>query len=542
MAYYKSLREYLEAVDKAGKLVTIKSPINKDTQLTPLLSLQDRGLSEEQRKVFLFTNVFDSRGKKYDIPVAIGMDAVRQPSPLGLQCPPEEIPERLAQAYMHPIEPRLVEEGPVQEVVHMGDGLLEHGGLDEFPVPITYPGWDGGAITSQSCWVSKDIKTGIRNVGMYRSQLYSPTRMGIHLQGPEQGLTIHWQQRRATGIPLQVAIVFGGPPVLSQVATNKFPCDVDEYGMAGAITGEPVKLVKCKTVDLEAPANADIVIEGELTTDELEMEGPHGEVTGHVSMQEMQPYLTVKCITHRKNPIWPATVPGVPIGWRGQQVVLYKYLKYDLNIPQVLAVSTVCGLTVIKMKMNTDQEEVWRALEAAHRYSSGRRVKMIIAVDEDIDVQDIDLVLWALDSRVEPHRDCRISKYVMTDSKHGSVLPQPEMMRVRHHQFDQPLPESSRMLINATLKFAYPPVNLPRREFMEEALRIWQKEGLPPLKLRQPWYGYELGYWPKEAAEDAERAVKGEYYQTSEIRAKNRVKLTCSGPYPRVAIQKKPSA
>jgi len=80
MAYYKSLREYLEAVDKAGKLVT------------PLLSLQDRGLPEEQRKVFLFTNVFDSRGKKYDIPVAIGMDAVRQPSPLGLQCPPEAQP------------------------------------------------------------------------------------------------------------------------------------------------------------------------------------------------------------------------------------------------------------------------------------------------------------------------------------------------------------------------------------------------------------------------------------------------------------------
>ncbi len=77
---------------------------------------------------------------------------------------------------------------------------------------------------------------------------------------------------------------------------------------------------------------------------------------------------------------------------------------------------------------------------------------------------------------------------------------------------------------------------------MDEALRIWQKEGLPPVKLRQPWYGYELGYWPKDAAEDADRAVKGEYYQTSEMRAKNRVKLTYSGPYPRVTIQKKPSA
>ncbi len=106
--------------------------------------------------------------------------------------------------------------------------------------------------------------------------------------------------------------------------------------------------------------------------------------------------------------------------------------------------------------------------------------------------------------------------------------PEEEMIKIRHRQFekDVKLPEySSNLLINATLKWPYPPVALPKKEFMERALRIWQKAGLLPLKLEEPWYSYELGYWPKEAAEDADRAVKGEYYKTSEMRAKKRAKV-----------------
>ncbi len=526
MAYYKSLREYLEALDKAGNLVTITNPINKDTQLHPLVSLQYRGLPAEQRKAFLFTNVFDSRGKHYSIPVVAGLDAPRQPNALGLQCPPEEIQERLAQAYMHPIEPRLVEQGPVQEVVYMGDRLLEKGGLDEFPVPITTPGYDAGPTCSQSCWVTKDIETGIRNVGMYRSQLYSPTRMGIHQGETNADLTVHWQKCRARGIPLQVAIVFGGPPNLSYVAFNGFPYGVDEYSIAGAITGQAVELVKCKTVDLEVPANADIVIEGEMTTEELEIEAPYGEAKGYVGMEELQPYVTVKCITHRQDPIWPARVRLLPIGGSQPHTTLYKHLRHDLNMPHVLAVSVVRGFVVIKMKMHTDQKEVWRTLEATEEARSFT-CAAVIAVDEDINIQKADMVWWAINTRVEPHRDCRTIKFITKDLRPSTYMPEEEVEKLRHRQFetDPPLPEASLLLINATLKWPYTPVCLPKQEFMEKALRIWQQEGLTPLKLEEPWYGYDLGYWPKEAAEDADRAVKGEYYKTSEMRAKKRVKL-----------------
>ncbi len=137
------------------------------------------------------------------------------------------------------------------------------------------------------------------------------------------------------------------------------------------------------------------------------------------------------------------------------------------------------------------------------------------------------MLWWALSNRVQPHRDSRTVKFRAGDLKPSSFMPEPEMKKVRHRQFDPDveLPIGSRLLINATLKWPYPPVSLPKKEFMEEALRIWQKEGLPPLELREPWYGYELGHWPQQFAEDADRAVKGEYYKTAEMRAKNGVKI-----------------
>lgn len=537
MAYYKDLPEYLDALDKAGKLVRFSSAINKDTELGPLVRLQFRGLPEEERKAFLFTNIFDSRGKKYDIPVAVGLSATDEIYAMGMMCQPEELIEKLAQAYLHPIEPKLVKKGPVQDIVYMGDKLLEKGGLDEFPVPIITPGFDAGPICSNSCWVSKDPDNGVRNVGVYRSQLYAQNRMGIHIHSGgltgshnEQGLAVHWQKARGRGVPLPVAIFFGGPLNLMHVAGSKFPLNVDEFAIAGGIAREPVELVKCKTVDIEVPANAEIVIEGELTTKELEQESPHGESGGYVGLGEMQPYLTVKCITHRQDPIWPALIQQYgPNESTAQQkhgnATLYKHLRYDLNMPFVLAVGydnplLLHGIVAIKIKASTDQKDVWRALEATGGL-------MIIAVDEDVNIEDNDAIWWAVRTRVLPHRDIKIQKYTPINLRHVPYMPEEEERWMRYHSFDPDIkmPESSRMLINATCKFPYAPVALPRQEFMEKALKIWGKEGMPPLKLKYPWYGYELGEWSKEYAEDAERAVKGEYYKTSEMRAKKRVQL-----------------
>lgn len=538
---YKDYQEFLKALDQAGLLVTVSAPINKDTQLAPLVRLQNRGLPDEQKKGFLFTNVTDSKGKRFSMPVAAAAHtASRACQAVAMQCRPEEIFDRLFQASgRRPIEPKLVKNGPAQEVVHIGDSLLEKGGVGEFPVPISTPGYDGGPIMSGCVWVTKDPDTGIRNAGNYRAQVYAPDRLGVHFGETDAHIAIHWQKCRAKGIPLQCAIVHGGPPQLVNVPNPKY--GVDEFAVAGGAMGEAVEMVKCKTVDLEVPAHAEVVIEGTLSMDDLEVEAPHGEHTTYVGMFELMPYLKVTCITERKNPVW-VTMPMGTGGGGGAPVGLFKRLKYDLGLSSVLKVGSPeftagfgQGVTIIQFKMHSKQEEIWRALEACCQKGdySGMGPNVVIAVDEDIDPSHPDMFWWAITTRTLPHRDYKIIKNRGTRVTWCHLIPEEEMMtKVRHHQLEPgtEVPEGSCLLINATLKWAFPPINMPKKEFMDGALAIWKELGLPPLNLKEPWYGYELGEWPKQAEEDAQRAVKSEYYKTSEMRAKNRVKLPKADP------------
>lgn len=530
MAYFRSLREYVQELDRTGHLVKVTVPVNKDTVLVPMVKLQERStLPEEKYQLYLFTNVFDSRGRKYSMPVLYGPhDLSTGFSAIGLKCPEKEVSKRVAEAIKHPLKPKMVKNAPVQEEVHMGKGLLEKGGMDEIPVPITHPGFDAGPIMSSSNWVTKDPDTGIRNVGVYRSHVYAPGRVGIHTS-PNQDLQVHFQKCRARGIPLQAAIVIGGPPNLTWSGAYKVDYGVDEYGVAGAMVGEPVELVKCKTVDLEVPANADIVIEGELGTEWLELEGPHGEGGSgeHMAMGDEQPFMTIKCITHRKDAMWYGPASGGP---RGSFLEL---LRDDYKMKHVLAVGSPprtspgsTGIMAIKMKNKTRQDVVWKTLETVAEIRGG---KFIIAVDEDIDIHDYDSLFWALAWRSEPYRDYRTVEKAVTHFTGVSYLPEKEYRKIRDNQFDSDLkfPKTSSILMNATLKWAYPPVSLPAKKFMQEAIALRKELRLPTLQMREPWYGYEYEYsaWTDEYRRDAERAVKGEYYKTSEERSKKRKRI-----------------
>jgi UbiD family decarboxylase len=220
---FKDIREHLAALEQAGKLVKIDRAINKDTELMPLVRWQFRGLPESQRKAFLFTNVVDVTGRKYDMPVAVGcLAASREIYALGLGCSVEQISQKWMESEKNPIEPRLIDSGPVQEVVHVGEDLLSHEGLGEFPLPISTPGFDNGPYTTSSHWFTQDPDTGILNIGNYRGQIKSPLRMGIALSSRNHG-GIHWSKCRAKGIPLQAALVVGAPPAVAYTAPARVP-------------------------------------------------------------------------------------------------------------------------------------------------------------------------------------------------------------------------------------------------------------------------------------------------------------------------------
>ncbi len=496
----------------------MKREINKDTELHPLVRWQFRGLPERDRKAFLFENITDVKGKKYDTPVLVAAHAAsREIYALAMMCQPEQISQKWEQAQLKPVPPKLVDDGPVHEEVHLGDRLLEHGGLEEFPIPISTPGFDNAPFLTAGNWVSNDPDTGVRNVGNYRGMVKGKIRLGCSATSP-QHLGMHRQKYRDRGVPMPCAVVIGPTPNIGLVATVKLTYGVDEYSIAGGITGEPVELVKCKTIDIEVPATAEIVIEGLISTDYLEREAPFGEYTGYMGMGRPNFFMDITCITHRKNPIWNAFLSQFPpsessiLRGVGIEATYYKFLKHDCGIHNLMDVvfhqeSGAWLFCILRLK-NSNQAEVWKALYAAVSVDP-RAAKIVTAVDEDIDPRDPDSVIWALCYRMQPDRDMQIIKG-KTLALDPSAAP-PDEIRRRHSP-----PPSQALLINATRKWDYPPISLPKKQFMEEARRIWEELGLPPLSPRSPWYGISLGHWTGEDEEEAELALRGDHYRTGE--------------------------
>jgi UbiD family decarboxylase len=526
MAYYKDLREYVRVLEQNDKLVRIKRRINKDTELHPLVRWQFRGLPEKERKAFLVENLIDINGRTYATPVLV---AAHAPSPevyaLAMMCEPDKIVATWEKAQLHPLKPKIVEDGPVDEEIHMKDHLLDHGGLEEFPIPISTPGFDNAPYFTAGNWVSKDPETGVYNVGNYRGMVKSRIRVGCNCPLP-QHLRINRERYREKGISkMPAAIVIGPTPNIGLAAVTGIPYGISEYDIAGGIAGQAVDLVKCKTIDLEVPASAEVVIEGEISTEYLEREGPFGEYTGYIGRGKVNLFLNITAITHRKSPIWNAFLSQFPpsesstLTRLGLEGAFYKFLKYDLGLPNLskVAFHNESGgrqFLVISLR-KPSQPEAWKALNGAVALTPSHG-KIIVAVDEDIDPADIGGVIWAICYRMQPDRDIRVTpgKAIGLDP---SAAPQEAREGLER-------PPTSALMINATRKWDYPPVSLPKEEFMERARKIWEEEGLPPLTPKVPWFGYSLGNWTEEDQEEAELAMKGLHYQTGEKLAKNKVR------------------
>ena len=532
MKGYNDLREHIAALEEKGLLVRVKKEINKDTELHPLVRWQYRGgIPEEGRKGFLFENVVDNKGRRYPgQSVAVGVHAAsKYVYAVGLGCKPEEIYAKWEHTLAHPVEPVIISEGPVHEEVQMGKELeIEGWGLDKFPIPISTPGFDNGPYSTCSCWISKDPDTGVQNVGNYRGQIKARNRVGIFLSGLGQDMLVHWRKCRQRGIPLEAALVVGAPPVVAFAAVTKVPRDVDEIAVAGGLAGAPIQLVKCKTVDIEVPAEAEIVVEGTVPTDVLELEGPFGESHGHMNPRQISPFLEVRAITYRDNPVWSSWISQATpsesscIKREGYEVVFYNYLRRECRIGSLTKVVMHEPLTnlrkvIVLQFRDPSPDDGWRALHAAISRDPGVG-KIVVAVDHDIDPYNWDAILWAMSYRMNPQRDVAIVENRRIG--HG-----PPFRQVPAPIGADPRPIDSAMLMNALLKEAFPPVSLPKQEHMERAKQLWEELGLPELQPESPWFGYSLGQWTEENEQEAELALQGEHYTTGEKLAARRVKV-----------------
>ncbi|HLB28813.1 MAG TPA: UbiD family decarboxylase [Dehalococcoidia bacterium] len=529
MAYYKDFREYLDTLEAAGKLRRVQRPTNKDTELHPLVAWQFRGLNEAQRTGFLFENVTDSQGKRYNCRVATATIAPsREVYALGMKCAPDGINEKWWEAHERPVPPRLVETGPVKEEIHKGDKLLEHGGVKEFAIPITGNGWESLPRLTAVCWHTKDPETGVINVGTYNGYLQGPDRTSCRTSRGRSHLGIQFEKCRQRGIPLQAAAVIGAGPAISMLGVSRVPYHVSELDIAGGIAGEPIEVVKCETIDMVVPANAEIVIEGEIPTDWEEPDAASVETFGHVMIDLKVFAFKVKCITHRRNPIWhdlniqtpPSEDTTILSFYTSQQ--LTRFLRESCEIPQVKnVVYYPHDMAIIRMQdikgERTPNSVVWQALLASQARSDFEP-RIVIAVDEEIDPWDLETVFWAIMNRCQPHRDIRIIQGRGAFGHPGYQTAGPLGMDPEQKRFPTswtgPQGQSS-LLIDSTRKWDYTPVGLPKRPYMERAKEIWEELGFPPLHLREPWYGVSLGIWPEKYQRWAELAEKGEFEQAA---------------------------
>jgi 4-hydroxy-3-polyprenylbenzoate decarboxylase len=360
--------------------------------------------------------------------------------------------------------PRTVPTGPCKEVIKR-DGFS----LLDFPVLQCWP-LDAGRFITLPCVVTRDPKSGKRNVGMYRMQVYDGQTAGMHwqrqkvaaehyrealrrgAQGPEASpsavrveaalsrAAVDIMARSSGGSVLadgdrpsgrmEVAVAIGTDPAVTFSAIVPAPPEIEEYLIAGFLRGAPVDLVKCETVDLEVPASSEIVLEGYVNLDELRTEGPFGDHTGFYSLEDLYPVLHLTCVTHRKDPIYATTIVGKPPqedAYMGKAVERIFLPMMKLTIPELVDVNLPIegvfhNLMIVSIKKSYPGQ-ARKVMNAIWSLGQAMFTKCIIVLDEDVDVQDIADVTLKVLNNIDPERDIQFTLGPVDSLDHASRLP-----------------------------------------------------------------------------------------------------------------------
>ena len=309
--------------------------------------------------------------------------------------------------------PVWVDEGPVHEVEITGDDV----DLRRFPIPTHFSGDGGPYITSGVC-VARDPDTGVANLSFARMQLKGSNRLGISIHSRGH-LWDYFRRAEASGMSLELAVVIGAHPTVLLGSGSRAPIEVDEYEIAGSLAGAPVELVRCRTIDVGVPANAELVIEGEIVAGEREDEGPFGEYPGYSTYRSTRNVVEVRAITHRKDPVYFNVTPG----FCSEHLLLDRIQKEATMrdklravIPDVTAVYYPKSGTLFHCYVSLDKklegqpEQVGLLLLGLDHY-----VKLVIVVDDDIDVTNEEEVLWAVATRFQAKDDAVIVPRSLTN-------------------------------------------------------------------------------------------------------------------------------
>jgi 4-hydroxy-3-polyprenylbenzoate decarboxylase len=473
---YNDLREWIAALNRAGELQKIRTEADPILEIAEIADRVSKSSSEKYGAggpALLFQNIkghpgsqllINQFGSERRMRLALEVDALDETadrirafmdvkSPQGFLDKVKMLPML---AEMGKFFPKTVPTGACKEVIQRDKFSL----LD-FPILQCWPK-DAGRFITLPCVITRDPKTGKRNVGMYRMQVYDERTTGMHWQrqkvaaehyrealrgavtsqagGPSKSASVDIMARSSGGCVLadgdrpsgrmDVAVAIGTDPALTFSAIVPAPPDVEEFIIAGFLRQKPVELVKCETVDLEVPADAEIILEGYVNLDELRTEGPFGDHTGFYSLEDSYPVFHVTCVTHRKDPIYATTIVGKPPmedGWMGKAVERIFLPLMKLTIPELVDINLPLegvfhNLMIVSIRKSYPGQ-ARKVMSAIWSLGQAMFTKCILVVDEDVNVHDIGEVTLKVLNNIDPERDIQFTLGPVDSLDHASRLP-----------------------------------------------------------------------------------------------------------------------
>ena len=472
---YDDLRAWIAALDRAGELTKIRTEVDPILEIAEITDRVSK--MPGRRPALLFQNIkghpgsqvlINQFGSARRMNLALEVDALDEvadrirlfmdvKSPQGFLDKVKMLPML---AEMGKFFPKTVSTAPCKDVVKR-----ENFSLLDFPILQCWPK-DAGRFITLPCVVTRDPKSGKRNVGMYRLQVFDERTTGLHWQRQKVGAE-HYREalRRATaqnndvgaGVlarastsvdlmarssggsvladrspsgKMEVAVAIGTEPAVTFSAIVPAPPDIEEYLIAGFLRQKPVELVKCETVDLEVPASSEIVLEGHVHLDELRTEGPFGDHTGFYSLEDLYPVFHLSCITHRKDPIYATTIVGKPPmedAWMGKAVERIFLPLMKLTIPEIVDINLPIegifhNLMLVSIRKSYPGQ-ARKVMNAIWSLGQAMFTKCIIVVDEDVNVQDIADVTLKVLNHIDPERDIQFTLGPIDSLDHASRLP-----------------------------------------------------------------------------------------------------------------------
>jgi 4-hydroxy-3-polyprenylbenzoate decarboxylase len=462
--YFDSLREYVESLEKVGQLRRIRTKVSVDLEIAEILR---RVMYKNEGPAILFENVEGFKipvlgnafGSLRRLKIALDMENFEEIGERMTTLSKLKIPHGLLNkvkmlpklSEISDYGPKNTNSGPVTEIVETSKPTL-----DSLPIIKSFPK-DSGRFITFGITVSKNPETQVRNLGVYRLQVIGSKKAIMHWQVHKRG-ALHYQMNKEKMQKTEVAIVIGADPATVFSAVAPVPEGLDKFLFAGITRRKGLDLVKCRTVDVEVPASADVVLEGYVDPSEMNIEGPFGDHTGYYTPPEPYPTFTLTGIMMRNNPIYLTTVVGKPIledAYIGKVIERSFLPLVKMFQPEVVDFSMppagwFQGIAIVSIKKRYpgQAKKVMMGLWGMGQLSL---TKILIVVDEDVSVHDINDVIWAVTTRSDPKRDTMLIENVPTDSLDpaspflnlGSKMGIDATKKTKEEGFERPIQEEA---------------------------------------------------------------------------------------------------